>query len=144
MGNGRQFLAIRFHSKWDIPWRKRRFLLVDCRRWCWLKSDYPSDLRFSAAAFACLLHISFFVQVSLCEYNFMCWKIYIGMGRKRATRGERKNLYLLYIILQSKVERDPEKKNSLLHFSVLWLHLKSHFRFRFVVLLRREIYCDSS
>lgn len=64
-------------------------------------------------------YFSFFVCTSLCEYNFMCCKIYIGMAKKE----------FIFIIHHFAVEtraRDPEKKSPLSA-----LHLKSHFRFLF-------------
>jgi hypothetical protein len=52
-----------------------------------------------------------FCATSLCEYNFMCWKIYIGMARR--------NLYLLYIILPSRKSSEGlEKISAFCDFSI--------------------------
>lgn len=77
-----------------------------------------------------------FLFVFLCEYNFMCWKIYIA--RERETREE-----FIFIIHHFAVRsRARPRKKKLLRFSLC--HLKSHFGFVLYALEERYIVTAAS
>lgn len=120
-------------------------------RWLWemlTKKRLPE--RFEILLLLLALFTAYFrttcLFVVLCEYNFIVLEnLHRRLGERDGERQPGKNLYLLYVILQSKLERGPEI--FFVNFSSPFsCHFKSHSRCwsaleeRYIVTAASDIY----